>query len=207
MRSNRVIAALVLGLVLIPALACLGKGPASATLSGPGIDKPITFLEEGSSFDSYRSVNTQLLSLTRLWSGGDPEPVDPPKDPGPAHIVTWVNMGPTTKSIEERTIRQYIYLQAKGGPVIHTPDQPALEGWGGRVIGWFAAPDGLEEAIDDVIAWSATPEAAAMRSETSQGVTSSSSPTDGESTQRWPAALAFGVVIAALIAWRMRQPA
>lgn len=40
-----------------------------------------------------------------------------------------------------------IYLDAEDGPVIHTPTQEGLQGWGPGVIGWFAAPDGLRDTL------------------------------------------------------------
>jgi hypothetical protein len=52
--------------------------------------------------------------------------------------------------VEERTIRQEIYLEAENGPVIHTPAQESLQGWGSERIGWFAAPSGLRDTLAEL---------------------------------------------------------
>jgi hypothetical protein len=52
--------------------------------------------------------------------------------------------------LEERTIRQEIYLKAENGPVIHTPAQESLQGWGSERIGWFAAPSGLRDTLAEL---------------------------------------------------------
>jgi hypothetical protein len=45
-------------------------------------------------------------------------------------------------------ITQLLYLDAQGGPLIHTPDQKNLENWGPGVTGWFAAPEGLRDTLE-----------------------------------------------------------
>lgn len=75
-----------------------------------------------------------------------------PKQLGEAYTIKWVNSGPPSASVDERTIVQHIYLDAEGGPLIHTPAQIGLDGWGHHAKGWFKAPDGLEKAIEDIVA-------------------------------------------------------
>lgn len=125
------------------------KGPGSATLEGPGIDQPIEFLDQGRSWDSYEiEAPVDMLRLTRLWHGPIPSSIDSPAgDLGPAHIVSWHWGG------SSEPIIQYVYLDTPGGSFIHTPDQESLEGWGRDVIGWFEAPVGVEEAIEEIVAW------------------------------------------------------
>jgi hypothetical protein len=92
----------------------------------------------------------RLMEQTGLWYGtGDlPVPiVEPQGELGAAYSLTWVNGGPPGKSQADRTIEQFIYLDAQGGPVIHTPPQDSLEGWGQGVIGWFRAPQGLRDTL------------------------------------------------------------
>jgi hypothetical protein len=132
------------GIALFGSIAPAGaKGPESATISGPGIDQPIELID-GTNPD----LVARLMEQTVLWfGGGDPLPGQPVGDLGPGYALTWVNAGPPEKSVEERTIRQVIYLEAESGPLIHTPAQDGLEGWGPGVTGWFAAPNGLRDTL------------------------------------------------------------
>lgn len=128
-----------------PAVA---KGPESAIITGPGIDRPIELVDF-----SNRDLVARLMEQTGLWyaMGDLPQPIDKPfGELGPGYTLTWINSGPPDASIDERTIRQEIYLEAENGPVIHTPDQESLQGWGPEAIGWFAAPDGLRETLAEL---------------------------------------------------------
>jgi hypothetical protein len=95
----------------------------------------------------------RLMEQTGLWytTGDLPDLLDePPGELGSGYTLTWINAGPPDKSVAERTIRQLIYLDAKNGPVIYTPDQIGLPGWGPGVIGWFAAPSGLRDTLAEL---------------------------------------------------------
>lgn len=141
-----VIALLMFGL----ATSALAKGPESGTLEGPGITEPIEFFDQRPAKE-VQPAPSRLLDLTQLWRGAPP-PTSPPTDLGDPYTITWVNMGPPSATVEERTIVQHIYPDAEGGPLIHTPDQPGLEGWGDSIKGWFEAPQELEEVIEDIVA-------------------------------------------------------
>jgi hypothetical protein len=126
----------------------MAKGPESATVAGPGIDQPVELIDAANP-----DLVSRLMEQTGLWFGrGDlPRPIEEPLgDLGPALTLTWVNSGPPGHSVEVRTIRQLLYLYAEGGPVIHTPDQGGLAGWGPGVIGWFAAPGRLRETLGEL---------------------------------------------------------
>jgi hypothetical protein len=119
----------------------LAKGPESATFSGPGIKGPVELNQND-------PVVGQLMQQSGIWNGpGVPLSNAPTGDPGPVYTLTWVNSGPPDAPVAERTIRQFIYPQAENGPVIHTPVQDGLEGWGPDVVGWFEASDGLIHAL------------------------------------------------------------
>lgn len=121
------------------------KGPESATITGPGIDRPIELIRTDNT-----DLVARLMELTGLWYGiGDlPRPVEEPAgELGLSYTLTWINSGPPGKSVDERTIRQLIYLDAENGPLIHTPAQEALQGWGPGVGGWFAAPSNLRGTL------------------------------------------------------------
>lgn len=119
------------------------KGPESVTITGPGIDQPLELMTT-----TNQDLIVQLMEQTGLWYGtGEPLQEEQLSDLGPAYTLTWVNMGPPEKSVEERTIRQLIYLYAENGPLIQTPDQESLQGWGPEVIGWFAGPVELRDTL------------------------------------------------------------
>ena len=121
------------------------KGPESATVAGPNIDEPIELIGNG---NSDRVV--QFMAETELWTanGDSPRPaIEPDGRLGPAYTLTWINSGPASDTVEERTIVQFLYLQAEDGPMIHTPSQLGLDGWGHGVVGWFTASDRLPETL------------------------------------------------------------
>ncbi len=152
------IVTLLVGLGL--AVPVLAKGPESGSLSGPGITKPIEFFDQRPAHEIQLSPS-RLLDLTQLWRGAPP-PTSPPTDLGDPYTITWVNMGPPSATMEERTIVQHIYLDAQDGPLIHTPDQTGLEGWGDDVKGWFEAPQVLEDVIEDIVATASESEETAI---------------------------------------------
>ena len=129
---------------IYPAVA---KGPESATITGPGIDQPIELLGT-IEMDSV----VQLMEQTGLWyDTGTPIPSkEPVGELGPSYTLTWINSGPPSLSAEERTIYQEIYLDAENGPLIHTPPQESLQGWGAGVIGWFVAPSELKDTLTEL---------------------------------------------------------
>ena len=121
------------------------KGPESVTISGPGIERPIELMNS----DNWDLVS-RLMEQTGLWyaTGDLPRRIEAPAGKlGAGYMLTWINAGPPEKSVNERTMRQVIYLHAENGALIHTPDQETLEGWGPGVIGWFEAPDGLRDTL------------------------------------------------------------
>lgn len=140
-----IVTILIMILIATPTLA---KGPSSATLTGQGIDEPIELLDYPDHDVEIRNLVMRLMKLSGIWSPLTLTRIDPPQHLGEPLVLTWVNMGPPERGEDERTIRQFIYLHADGGPVIHTPEgQTALQGWGGEVTGWFRAPAGIEDIL------------------------------------------------------------
>jgi hypothetical protein len=140
----------VTSMLILLAVPAMAKGPESATLSGPGIDEPIVLLEQGSGISviGTGSAESDLIALTGLWQF-DPtrELISPPRDLGTGLNLSWVNMGPPHLPKSERTIRQILYLYAEGGPIINTPEQASLDGWGG-VTGWYRADTRLLSVVE-----------------------------------------------------------
>ena len=121
------------------------KGPESVVITGPEFDQPIELMDTADI-----DLMSRLMEQSGIWYGtGDlPKPLaKQPGELGPAYTLTWVNGGPPGKSVAERTIRQFIYLDAERGPMIHTPAQKTLENWGPGVIGWFTASDHLPDTL------------------------------------------------------------
>ena len=124
------------------------KGPESATITGPGIDEPIELINADYFDSDYTDHVKELMRQTGLWFATSSRiSTEPAGDLGPPYTLTWINSGPPSDSVDKRTIRQTLYLYADNGPVIHTPAQEGLEGWGTNVIGWFTAPDGLRDTL------------------------------------------------------------
>jgi hypothetical protein len=137
------VAAVAVAMIGFPALA---KGPLAATISGPGILRPVELTDNGAAPGQVR----RLMEQTGLWfARGDlPTALEHrPSGLGAAYTLSWLSPGSPEESLEQRTIRQAIYPAADGGPVIHTPSQPGLQGWGPQVIGWFTAPAGFLDTL------------------------------------------------------------
>lgn len=146
---------LVVGiLVIVIAGIALAKGPESVTLAGPGIESPVELIDAVDwpiSCDSSCPPDpmVQLMEQSGLWyaTGDLPVPIEPPVgELGNQYVLTWNRGG----SLEEN-IRQFIYLHAEKGPVVHTPAQNGLEGWGSGVVGWFRASDDLADTLASLV--------------------------------------------------------
>ena len=69
-----------------------------------------------------------------------------PGEPGPGSTLTWINGGPPDKSVVERHLPGDPPGR-RGGVAIHAPAQDTLDNWGPDVVGWSAAPEGLEDIL------------------------------------------------------------
>ena len=147
---------LVVGiLVTANAGTALGKGPESVTLTGPGIDSPVELMDAVDwpiSCDNSCPPDpmVRLMEQSGLWyaTGDLPIAIDEPQgNLGARHVLTWIRGGFADETVEERTIHQFIYLQADDGPVVHTPAQEGLAEWGSGVTGWFLASDDLADIL------------------------------------------------------------
>jgi hypothetical protein len=139
------VSVLCVAAVVSTASSALAKGPESATVSGPGIERPIELMDTADS-----ELVVRLMEATGLWYATGDLPLsleEPPRELGPRYTLTWINSGPPGESVDERTIRQAIYVGVENGLLIHTPAQRGLRGWGPGVIGWFAAPSGLRDTL------------------------------------------------------------
>jgi len=125
-------------LIAVPALA---KGPASATVTGPGIAEPIELFGQRQPEQVMHEHIVDLIEQTGLWYATPTlERIDQPGGLGEPLVLTWGE--------GSHTIRQDIYLHAEGGPVIHTLESPPWRhGPGREITGWFRAPTGLVDTL------------------------------------------------------------
>ena len=133
--------------VVVAAIALLAfagpadaKGADSVTIEGLGIDEPIELV------GSDTATLVKLMEYSGLWYATGDLPLrtnEPSRTLGPVYILSWL----VGEVENQRTIRQFLYLDAERGSVIHTPPKQGLAVWGPGVEGWFAAPDGLEDTL------------------------------------------------------------
>lgn len=146
-QSGFIAATIVAATIVFTASSALAKGgPESATVSGPGIGRPIEL-------DTVSAgLVGRAMEQTGLWwaeAGDLPLPLEEPPDlRGPGYTLTWVRYGDPRESVDERTIRQVIYPFAEGGVVIHNPIQEGLR-HSRSLIGWFELPQ-LRETLADL---------------------------------------------------------
>ena len=144
-RTTGIIGAGLTVLLFILIKPVRAKGPVSATIAGPGLEQPLELVGQ-----TDRELLVTFMEQSGLWhaTGDLPRAISKPTGGlGPRYVVTWVNGGPAYRSRAERTIQQFIFLQAEQGVLIHTPAQKALENWGTSAVGWFAAPEGLKDSL------------------------------------------------------------
>src|SRR5207237_7396729 len=144
MRRYLVAAAVLAAALALPGLAS-AKGPSSASISGPGLDRSLAIRGQGEmgrgtplgSLVDYGGYFSQMFGQT-------PDPTletRPPGALGPRYKVVYVVPGPN--KIQSHVV-QFVYPYAKPGPLTYM--QPGQPFWDvapahGR---WFRAPTGLE---------------------------------------------------------------
>ena len=142
MRRFLVTAAAVAIALALP-LAADAKGPASASISGPGLDRSLA-LKGGGEMGSGTALGTLVDAggFFPLLYGQSPDPTlkhRPSGALGPQYRIIYVVPGPN--GVRSRVV-QLAYPYAKRGPVTYM--KPGQSYWGGRKAhgGWFlAAPE------------------------------------------------------------------
>jgi hypothetical protein len=133
--------------VATPALA---KGATRASITGPGLARPVTVSAQGEALPGLGDTLSSLAEQTGLFTvlfgpgSGTPDEPSPLRTPpaaaslGPKYTVTYTVPGVTPESGQaDGQIRQYLYPRAAGGPVIYT--LPGQQGFGQplQATGWL----------------------------------------------------------------------
>ena len=145
---RRLVATLVLGVALALPAAAAGKGPESASLSGPGLDRALPVGGDGE-----MGPGTPLGALVNFGGffaqmyGQTPDPlvkVRPSGNLGPGYRVTYLVPGPN--GVRSRVV-QDVYTYAEPRPVTYM--QPGQRFWGTErtLGGWFRAPATLRRTL------------------------------------------------------------
>jgi hypothetical protein len=133
--------------VATPALA---KGATQASITGPGLARPVTISAQGEALPGEGDALSRLAGQTGLFTllfgpgnttPGGPSPLRTPPAAaslGPKYTVTYTVPGVTPEPGQaDGQIRQDLYPRAAGGPVIYT--LPGQQGFGQplQATGWL----------------------------------------------------------------------
>lgn len=133
--------------VATPALA---KGATRASITGPGLTRPLTVSAQGEALPGEGDTLSSLAEQTGLFAvlfgsgGGTPDEPSALRTPptaaslGPKYTITYTVPGVTPRPGQANgQIRQNLYPRAAGGPVIYTP--PGQQGFGQplQASGWL----------------------------------------------------------------------
>jgi hypothetical protein len=133
--------------VATPALA---KGATQASITGPGLARPVTVSAQGEALPGQGGALSSLAEQTGLFTvlfgpgsamPGEPSPLRAPPAAaslGPKYTLTYTVPGVTQGPGQaDGQVRQDLYPRAAGGPVIYT--LPGQQGFGQRLqaTGWL----------------------------------------------------------------------
>jgi len=133
--------------VATPALA---KGATQASITGPGLARPVTISAQGEALPGQSDTLSSLAGQTGLFTvlfgpgSGTPDEPSPLRTPpaaaslGPRYTLTYTVPGVTNGPGQPAgQVRQYLYPRAAGGPMIDTP--PGQQGFGQplQATGWL----------------------------------------------------------------------
>ena len=145
MRRTRFIGitgAAVAAVVLITGTAgpAWAKGPSEGTITGEGIDAPISVLGEGTPSGGALIDQVGFFPATFRQIPDPMLATAPTADLGPSFVLAWVVPGPDDRT---DTIRQVLYPYAAGGPLVSTEPGQSVFGTERTKGGWYRAPAAL----------------------------------------------------------------
>jgi hypothetical protein len=138
---------LLAALALVLPTAAPAKGPAGASIDGPGTGGGINISGNGESGGTPLGDLTQLAGFFPATFGQEPDPMlasRPKGDLGPKYTVTYTVPGPNNESDK---IRQDLYPYAKGGPVTYTKPGQSFFGTEHTRGGWYQSPPVLMDTL------------------------------------------------------------
>jgi hypothetical protein len=136
-------AAAVVGLAL-PAVAA-AKGPVSATISGPGLERSLAIKGDGEGPGTALGTLASSSGFFAQMFGQSPDPTlasRPSGTLGPRYTVVYTVPGPDTS-----TLTQDLYPYASGGPVSHLLPRQRFWGTQETVGGWFRGNAELKQML------------------------------------------------------------
>jgi len=144
MRRYFIAAALVA--LALPAVAA-AKGPVSASISGPALERSLTIRGDGEGPGTALGTLADASGFFAQMFGQTPDPpvaTRPGGTLGPRYRVVYVVPGPN--DIQSRVV-QYLYPYAK--PVALTYMKPGQAFWDGETAhgGWYRASTGLKKML------------------------------------------------------------
>jgi hypothetical protein len=145
--KRSLVLATALALAAVLAGAASAKGPASVTITGPGLDEPIVL--RGNAEGSVTSRIGRIVQFGGWFPqafGQIPDSTTkqaPTKRLGPRYVALWVVPVGGGRSV---TIRQDLYPWAAGGPVTHMrAGQRIFDA--GTHGGWYRGPFALRATL------------------------------------------------------------
>ena len=143
MRRYLVVATLVA--LALPAFAA-AKGPVSASISGPGLERALAIEGDGEGPGAVGSLATASGVLAQMFvQSPDPTVARRPAGTlGPRYAIVYLVPGPN--DIQSR-VTQYVYPYAKPRPLSYL--RPGQVFWDGRKAhgGWYRATAALRRAL------------------------------------------------------------
>ena len=136
---------LVAALALLLAAGAAAKGPSTAKITGPGLDKPLEIAGVG---EGDTSTDLGLLvadgGFFPQTFGQDPSPLlrAQPEGLGPRYLITYAVPGPV-----DETLEQELYPYASGTPVTYM--RPGQRFWGDQQThgGWYRGTARLKSML------------------------------------------------------------
>jgi hypothetical protein len=138
---------LLAALALALPTAALAKGPAAASIDGPGSGGGINISGDGESGGTPLGDLTQQAGFFPASFGQEPNPMLParPKgDLGPKYTITYTVPGPNN---ETDTLKQDLYPYAANGPVTYMEPGQKFFGTEETRGGWYQAPVTLKDTL------------------------------------------------------------
>jgi hypothetical protein len=207
--------------VATPALA---KGATQASITGPGLARPVTISAQGEALPGQGDTLSTLAGQTGLFTAlfgpgnGTPDGPAPLRTPpaaaslGPKYTVTYTVPGVTPGPGQaDGQIRQDLYPRAAGGPVIYT--LPGQQGFGQplQATGWLRGTPQLTATLTRLgVPAASLPAATGSAASVPAATARAAAPKPGDTTApAWliaTIASTVAIVIAGTALWLRRRP-